>query len=277
MNNGLLQQISGPVAMPYGLLGAPAPVPLIDRAYAYDSDAASYINRVENADRAPLELGVRVAIDEFVRGCKQDDIWNAIKASCILSGARTLNGALVPLVGNQPTNVGFVSSLYGRLTGLDGDVASYLLANRQCSFDEQNNVHIAAYAERNTGNARYIGSDDAAGTTHIELIGSSTGGFRTRTNSTTITTHSSLTTSPVFLGTSRNNSSSYNWIFDSNSGLQSNTSTGRSTGGYAIFANNNGESASGTRIYFYSIGSSLNLGLLRLRVLRLIQGFDNAL
>jgi hypothetical protein len=56
----------------------------------------------------------------------------AIKASCILAGARTLAGALVPLAGAAPTNVGpFVSGDYNRKTGLVGDGSTkYLNSNR---------------------------------------------------------------------------------------------------------------------------------------------------
>jgi hypothetical protein len=43
-------------------------------------------------------------VNAFVKGCKADGIWSAIKASCILAGADTLAGALVPLVGAAPTN-----------------------------------------------------------------------------------------------------------------------------------------------------------------------------
>jgi hypothetical protein len=70
---------------------------------AYDADAQAYITAVETADGQALETGVRDAINAFVVGCKADGIWNAIKASCILAGARTLTGALVPLVGTAPT------------------------------------------------------------------------------------------------------------------------------------------------------------------------------
>jgi hypothetical protein len=73
-------------------------------AYTIDSDAAAYIAAVEAADGQALETATRTAIDSFVKGCKNDGIWNAIKASCILAGARTLAGALVPLVGTAPTS-----------------------------------------------------------------------------------------------------------------------------------------------------------------------------
>jgi hypothetical protein len=87
-----------------------------------DADAVAYIAAVEAADGQALEAATRMAINSFVKGCKADGIWPAIKASCILAGARTLAGALIPLVGTAPTNVGglFVDGDYNRKTGLKG-------------------------------------------------------------------------------------------------------------------------------------------------------------
>jgi len=89
-----------------------------------DPDAAAYIAAVEAADTAAgqsggLETATKVAIHSFVKGCKNDGIWPAIKASCILAGARTLAGALVPLVGAAPTRQGTEGGWnYDRKTGL---------------------------------------------------------------------------------------------------------------------------------------------------------------
>jgi hypothetical protein len=80
----------------------------------------AYIAAVETADGQALEPAIRTAYDQFIRGCKADGIWDAIKASCILSGARSLSGALVPLKGSAPTNNNFVSGDYVRTTGLVG-------------------------------------------------------------------------------------------------------------------------------------------------------------
>jgi hypothetical protein len=86
-----------------------------------DPDAAAYITAVETADGQALEEKTKIAIDNFVLGCKADGIWSAIRASCILAGARTLEGALVPLAGTAPTNFNFVSGDYNRKTGLVGN------------------------------------------------------------------------------------------------------------------------------------------------------------
>jgi hypothetical protein len=77
------------------------------RIFEFDSNALTYINAVEAADGQALELNVKLVINDFVVGCKADGIWDAIKASCILAGARTLPGALVPLVGSAPTDFNF--------------------------------------------------------------------------------------------------------------------------------------------------------------------------
>jgi hypothetical protein len=99
-------------------------ISLMPKAPAFDADAQAYITAVETADRQALEAGVRTAINDFVVGCKADGIWDAIKASCIMAGARTLTGALVPLKGTAPTNYNFVPGDYNRKTGLVGDGSS---------------------------------------------------------------------------------------------------------------------------------------------------------
>lgn len=63
----------------------------------WDADAADYVSRVQAADGEPLELGIVAAYHAFCLGCKDDGIWDAIKACCVMAGARTIAGALVPL------------------------------------------------------------------------------------------------------------------------------------------------------------------------------------
>jgi hypothetical protein len=95
------------VVVPVAQITLSAPVPSVVTTAALDSDAAAYIAAVEAADGQSLEVDVKTAINNFIVGCKADGIWTALKASCILSGARTLSGALVPLVGTAPTNFNF--------------------------------------------------------------------------------------------------------------------------------------------------------------------------
>jgi len=116
-----------------------------------DADAIDYLSRVKAADGAGVEVGVATAVNAFFRGLKATPgLFDAIKASCILCGARTLAGALVPLVGDAPTNVanGFVSGDYtrgGATPGLKGDGTSYLDSNYAFPSDLLNDMHISGY------------------------------------------------------------------------------------------------------------------------------------
>jgi hypothetical protein len=128
-----------------------------------DSDAATYLAAVEMADNAPLEVGVRTAINNFIKSCKADGIWSVIKSAGIMAGARTLAGALVPLKGPSPINYNFVSGDYNRKTGLIGDgLTKYLDTNMSPSILQQDNHSIGVYVttpDTTYGNWRgYIGS-----------------------------------------------------------------------------------------------------------------------
>jgi len=110
---------------------------------SFDRDALKYIDAVEQADGEKLEPGIRKAINSFIVGCKSDNTWDAIKASCILAGARTLEGALIPLVGAPPTNNNFIANDYNREIGLKGNgIDKYLNTNRQNNIDPQNSKHF---------------------------------------------------------------------------------------------------------------------------------------
>jgi hypothetical protein len=129
----------------YGQL-SPLRVPTSMRFISNDADVLAYVLAVEAADGDRLEDGVISAYESFITGCKGDGIWSAIKASCILAGARTISGALVPLVGSAPTNNNFVPGDYNRKTGLKGDGTNKnITTNRLNNADPQNSKHIAVY------------------------------------------------------------------------------------------------------------------------------------
>jgi hypothetical protein len=246
-----------------------------------DADAAAYITAVETADTEPLEERTKIAIDNFVLGCKADGIWSAIKASCILAGARTLTGALVPLVGAAPTNVGpFVSGDYNRKTGLKrpgGNV--YLDANRLNNADSQGNKHVSAYVtEQPTFSGR-------------SLLGASGAGVDGGTAITTLTNRAYLSSSNFvaaasastvkLCGATRSSISTVTALFGgqliSGSAL-SQSPTGDSTIIFGVSAVG-GVIQGGTnaRLAFYSIGESLDLALLDARVTDLINAFAAAI
>ena len=70
---------------------------LSSQALPTDADALDYLARVKAADGAGVEVGVATAVDAFVADSKALGVWDSIRASCVLAGARTLAGALVPL------------------------------------------------------------------------------------------------------------------------------------------------------------------------------------
>ncbi len=237
-----------------------------------DPDALAYILAVEAADGQQLESGVRIAINEFVVGCKADGIWNAIKASCIMAGARTLAGALVPLRGTAPTNFNFVAGDYNRQTGLVGNGSTkYLDSNRDNSADPQNNHHMAIYATTpNVGNRWYMGAGvSETGSTQMFTNSFALPGYRPRLNF--VVSSPTALSEPGLIGMSRNNGANFQ---DRNLGITS-TITAASqppvAGDVFVYLSNGSLGAhSNARLAFYSIGESLNLALLDARVTTLI-------
>jgi hypothetical protein len=256
-------------------------------SYLRDPDVADYIRRVEAADGNLLEPLVKAAIGNFVLGCKADGIWNAIKASCILAGARTLNGALVPLVGTAPTNFNFVSGDYNRKTGLVGDASTkYLNSNRAGNADPQNSFHQAVYGttfnvQPTAANIRaWIGSEGAT-TKNAGLFAFGTVVFgNTRCNPLTNQAVSGVALLPGFHGASRSSSVETTIRFNTisfNDATASQAPDAEPIRVFSIGLNNENRYASNARLAFYSIGESLDLALLDARVTDLINAFGAAI
>lgn len=254
-----------------------------------DPDAASYIALVEAADTAAgspggLETATKVAIHSFVKGCKADGIWPAIKASCILAGARTLSGALVPLAGTAPTNNNFVSGNYNRKTGLVGDGGTkYLNTNRANNADPLNSQHMSVYAttaaaNSGTGVHCYIGANDGTGNaSHVGRLASA-GALFSRSRSTSFASFGTGGETGL-IGLSRDNSASYVNRFNNTSSTSSVASVAPAATD-AIFVFNIGNSYNfhtNARLAFYSIGESLDLAKLDARVTSLINAFGAAI
>jgi hypothetical protein len=232
-----------------------------------DPDAAVYLNAVAAADTQQLEPAVRKAINDFVVGCKRDGIWDAIKASCLLMGARTLSGALVPLRGAAPGNVNFVSGDYDRKTGLKGNGTNKrITSGRNNNADPQDNQHIAFYqSERSSDTATrgVIGVGiNGSGATHY-ASGSNTMFARSRS----ATAVSGGSDAAGFFCMSRSASGSYLTRAGGSNTTQTNTSNTPENAEIWVF-NRNGAGSVHTdaRLAFYSIGESLDLALLDARV-----------
>jgi hypothetical protein len=245
-----------------------------------DPDAATYITAVEAADAQALEDPVKIAIDQFVRGCKYDNIWTAIKACCILAGARTLNGALVPLVGTAPTNVNFVSGDYNRETGLVGDGSTkYLNSNRNNNVDPQNSKHVSVFiteAQTRDITRAAICSRQTGGTTGAtHLVSNDTVvTFRVNTTGVSQVTDNSLFTG--LYGASRSTSASVARRLNGSSATFSETSSTPTAVPIDIFSRNGADFSNG-RFAFYSIGESLDLEKLDTRVTALVAAIGAAI
>lgn len=247
---------------------------------SFDSSSLAYISAVELADGQALEAGVQDAINNFVVGCKSDGIWSAIKSSCILAGARTLAGALTPLVGTAPTNYNFASGDYDRASGLVGNGSTkYLDSNRGSNADPQNSNHNAVYlTSAATGVLAGAGPGTDAGTNVIVLAAGSppTGAtFRSRSSTGTAVT----ATYAGLVGHSRSASGSYTIRVNSSNTTASVASAAALSENVLIFRRSGGGSPSYTasRIAFYSIGESLDLALLDSRLVALISAIGNAI
>jgi hypothetical protein len=248
-----------------------------------DPDAAAYIQAVETADGQSLEGAVRLAYTEFIVGCKSDGIWNAIKASCIMAGARTLAGALVPLKGAAPTNFNFVSGDYNRKTGLKGNGSTkYLNSNRAGNADPQNNVHLAAFSTATGSTILSHRVADGVGDTTIAMTSAENWPFRLRIaafNAAAQGTRSAVGATG-FVGASRSGSQSIvSRVAGSNETITS-TSAAAESHGIGVFARQEASAVSNysvVRLSFYSIGESLDLALLDARVSALMTALNTAI
>lgn len=245
-----------------------------------DSDAISYIAAVESADGSSLEDAVKYVIEDFILGCKSDGIWSAIKASCILAGARTLNGALVPLVGSAPTNFNFVSADYNRETGLLGNGSSkYLNTNRSNNSDPQNSKHLSAFytiSPSRTTDRATLAMTAAAGTGQSQLITNATVNFFRINRSGGGGGVSNSSSFTGLFGASRSNSTTIQTRFNSSSGNISETSFPPGSASIDAFRRGTTNYSDG-RMSFYSIGESLDLALLDTRVSTLMTALAAAI
>ena len=239
-----------------------------------DTDAVAYLGNVASKDGARVEVGIANAISNFIVGCKADGIWDDIKASCILAGARTLAGALVPLVGGAPTNNNFVDADYNRETGLVGNASTkYLDSGRAMNADDALDQHVSVYISASSGGTWLGASTGGAGYTALEGGGLYCG-------SATAVASSSTTTG--FVGVTRDNNTFHAGRRNQQTlTANSNAVVKTRTIGYPVFAYSGGGPIAhyvSARLAFYSIGEAISdLALLDTRVTALVTAIGAAL
>ena len=260
---------------------------LSSQALPTDADAIDYLTRMATADGAGVETGVAVAVDAFFRDSKATGVFDALKACCILAGARTLAGALVPVVGDAPTNLpvanGFTSGDYtrgGATPGLKGDGTSYLDSGRASDDDPQNDWHLGLYYSAVNPAGGKI--DAGAGGTALGALNfaQAAGTLFVRSKSTSASENVG-TTGTGFAGLSRSLSTAYDYRVNASTGSASTTSRTPTTDNVFIFARNdgagNGAFPTDATFAFYSIGTSLSLEDLDTAVTNLITAIGEAL
>ena len=259
---------------------APLPVNRIKNRL-FDPDARDYILRVEAADGQRLESQVRGAINSFVIGCKADGSWNSIITSCIMAGARTVAGAIVPLKGNAPTNNNFVAGDYSRTLGLLGNDSNKYLAtgynNNDTTNFPQNDSHISCYvsATQTDTSGVFVGTQSTIGNI-LTLAYSSTTQifFRNR-----VGTQRLFGAAPLgFQASTRNNSANFSSRATQSGGSISDITTTSGSGSpsnhligvFCGFSSTTANQFSAARMSFYSIGKSLSIPNLDTRVTSLM-------
>jgi hypothetical protein len=268
------------------------------RFSAYIGPVQDYIDRVVAADVAAgntlgLEVGVRDAYDVFIRdsinvgdlgtsGGVLSQANSIIKAAPIMAGARTLAGALVPLVGTAPTNFNFVAGDYNRKTGLVGDGTSkYLNSNRNNNADPRDSKHCSFYYS-NIGNAsavQHLGTAQSFGNTMLRGSGSNAADAVVAINSGNVFTIpiSYGLSSAGFASVSRASSDSFSARINGATTVFSSVSVTPLSENIFIFRRGTDNLYSNARLAFYSIGESLNLALLDARVTTLMNALAAAI
>jgi len=241
-----------------------------------DPDASLYISNVESADGQALEPALKESIHYFVTGCKTDRIWTSIKSCCILSGARTLSGSLIPLVGTAPTNGNFIGQDYNRVNGLTGDGSTkYLDTNRANNADPQDNNHMSVYVTDFINAAGGVIGSNSTTTGHNNIYHAGGNQIYWRLRNAVAPNNQSMGIG--FVGATRPDAST----MYTKTSVQANTYTGFVTGtpttdNINVFRRGTSNYWEGS-LTFYSVGTNLDIDLYYNRVTTLMNDISSIL
>lgn len=249
-----------------------------------DLDALAYIRNVELADGFVLESSIKQAIDNLVIGLKSDNLWSSIKACCIMSGPKSINGALTPLIGNNPQSFVFTPDRYNRSLGLIGinNGFTWIDSKRTNSQDPQNNHHIAVYKNNSAQSLNsYFGSINTNGHDGVTARGQLANVLMTSSRNllnTSLDSPANFNSGAGLIGIARNNSSSYEVIGNNLTATMNSVSQTPNGTNIGIFARPGGgvNNSTDARLSFYSIGEYLNLSLLDARLDTFMAALSNA-
>ena len=249
----------------------------------FDPDAAAYLRAVEAADGQVLETPVKRAVDDFFKGTKADGTFSAIKAACLLCGARTLAGALVPLVGAAPTNSNFLPGDYNRQTGLVGDGSTkYLDSNRANDADPQDDNHNSVFISTVASTLHILGSRNSVSGRNFMDLGGGGNILRVSARSNSVLTSSYAPNNGSVIAHSRSASAEMSYRLNGVTYTDTLASEPPDSDTLLVYARRNvstgaAENFSANRLAFYSIGESLDLALLDAHVSALVAAIGAAL
>jgi hypothetical protein len=192
-------------------------------------------------------------------------------------GARTLAGALTPLVGSAPTNNGpFVSGDYNRRGLVGNGTTKYLDTGRNNNADSQNNNHNAVYVQAfNGNNFNVIGAADPFNETGANSFGLTAAGVFFARNRSSAAFTALVAPAAGFLGVSRAASTGYTYRFSGATATHTQASQTPSNRNVIVYSRTTA-AQSPSRIAFYSVGGAIDLALLDARVSALYTAINNA-
>jgi hypothetical protein len=226
-----------------------------------------------------------VAINDLVVSLKNDGTWGRLGAACILMGARTLSGALTPLVGPGPTNSNFVTGDYNRRTGLIGNGSTKTLnSNRAQNADPQDDLHMCAYVTAAATSGSFpcffgVGTG-SAGDCHIGGLNASD--LFARMRNSTFDTFTGRATATGLIGFSRTQGHWFAATAGTSSRQFARTSQAPRSESTRVFSTlnvTNGvvTSVTNARLSWYSIGRAVDLPALQARLDQFVAGVRAAI
>jgi hypothetical protein len=248
-----------------------------------DPDALTYLAAVDAADGAPVETAVAVAVDDFFRGMKAGGTFGALKAACLLCGARTLAGALVPLAGDAPTNYNFLPEDYNRETGLVGNGSTkYLDSNRANDDDPQNDNHNSVFISTVASTLHILGSRNSVSGRNFMDLGGGGNILRVAARSNSVLTSSYAPNNGSVIAHSRSASAEMSYRLNGVTYTDTLASEPPDSDTLLVYARRNvstgaAENFSANRLAFYSIGEGLDLAALDAHVSALVTAIGAAL
>jgi hypothetical protein len=248
-----------------------------------DPDAAAYIAAVEFQDGQALEDGIKKAYDTFVRGLKADGIWLKVATSCILAGARTLNGALVPLRGVNVTGLNFVTADYDRKTGLKGNgTTKYIDTNYLDNAGIRIDNHACVYETEigTAGDKAYIAARNAINSdTSLQVLRQGAPfNFLPINRNAFLPTTVNESAGAKFIGTARSVSPNYVWRYGASSGTTNLVANANTSGvNFRVFTRQGAALWQDNRMSWYSVGNSVDLLAYANRVTTLMADINAAI